>query len=445
MKALLILITLITATTQCWGEENHEVPVLSEDEVIWETEQIGGLNEVEISPLGEVFYNTKDSIVQVRSVETGDLIDEILFPNTARLDAISISADGRYMAVSGQPEYIFIYDLVLQREVKKLTTTLLEREENGRIKKYNTEYWHNSSISPDGTKVAGVAEGDKPTSTSCWVVFDITTGEELIKNTKIGYDNLNPNKPGAGNWISSEFSPDGNFIITQSTWTKNGKSEFDSIYVHNARTFDIYDIILNKYRESRLEIKIDPHSKYLIYNDNNSINRYEFESKKITKQILNYDTWTLTFLRNSNLVIYGYDMKYQIYDIVNMITIYDYKTIIDGRFSTLDNKILIGFLFNNIYGINTNYLQTSVEDSNVSKTTISPNPTNGMVNFSLDCTEPKLVYSIYSSVGAELASDIKVKQGRDVSIDFSAYSTGVYFVSFLCSGELKTYKIIKEG
>ena len=100
MKKLIFLITIIAVTSLVRAEGNEEI--------IWETEQIGGLNEVEVSPLGEVFYNTKDSIVQVRSVETGELIEEILFPNTARLDAISISADGRLMAVSGQPKYIFI-------------------------------------------------------------------------------------------------------------------------------------------------------------------------------------------------------------------------------------------------------------------------------------------------------------------------------------------------
>ena len=118
----------------------------ADGEVLWESETIGGLNEVEVSPLGEVLYNTNDSIIQVRSIEDGKIVDEIVFPNTTRLDHISITADGRFMAVSGQTKYIIIYDLFEKRGVKRITTIAYEREEYGKNVVNDTDEWTSSSI-----------------------------------------------------------------------------------------------------------------------------------------------------------------------------------------------------------------------------------------------------------------------------------------------------------
>ncbi|MFN3194430.1 MAG: T9SS type A sorting domain-containing protein [Chlorobiota bacterium] len=438
MKVLLILITLITATIHCWAEENHEV--------IWETEQIGGLNEVEISPLGEVFYNTKDSIVQVRSVETGELIDEILFPNTTRLDAISISADGRYMAVSGEPKYIIIYDLVLEREVKRLTAIVWEEEEFGENVKYEAEKWVCSSISPDGTIVTGVAITDAGVKKSSLIVIDIQSELILYESRRILYDR-NIQKPDNYEWISSEFSPDGKYIVSQLDYDFYHGDESDSIYIYDANTLEVYDVVLNKYWDSRQAININPNSKNFIYHGNNNDNLYEiyqFNERK-SQEVLNLYLWTFTFLRNSDHIIYGHDNGLSTFDFKNKINIYDYKLVTNVFTTSLDDSKLFANYHGHIYCLKTFLYQTNIEDNQNIETTTSPNPTKGVVHFSLDCTEPELVYSIYSSVGALLANDIKVKQGRDVSIDFSTYPTGVYFVSFLCDGELKTYKTIKEG
>ena len=446
MKVLLILITLLTAKTHCWAEENHEVPALSEDEVIWETEQIGGLNEVEISPLGEVFYNTKDSIVQVRSVETGELIDEILFPNTTRLDAISISADGRYMAVSGEPKYIFIYDLVQEREVKRLTALVFEQEEFGENVKYEAEKWVCSSISPDGTKVTGVAINDRGRNKSNFIVFDIESENVIYESRRLSYDMSNPSSSNYW-WRSAEFTPDGKYIVSQLDYATENSHGPDSIYVHNANTLEVYHVVLNRYSKDLKYFNLHESNNIFTYKPkaNSSIYIYNILSKETIETNIDPRLWSFTFLRSSDFIIYAYDSESQLYDYINDKILHKYESIGKSWSTTIDDKILISSYNHKILGINTFISKTSIENDSNEEIVISPNPTNGVVNFTLDCTEPELVYSIYSSVGAVLASDIKIQQSRDVSIDFSTSPTGVYFVSFLCNGELKTYKIIKEG
>lgn len=448
MKALLILITLLTATTHCWAEENHEVPALSEDEVIWETEQIGGINDVLVSPLGEIFYNVTGSTIQIRSIEDGTLIDYFIpddMPN--HITHISITNDGRYMAMSGDNPHIVIYDLVLEREVKRLTTNVFEREEYGKLKTYKTKQWLSSSISPDGARVTGIAEGDQATSSQCWVVIDIETEEELKKETRLGYDVFNPEKLEISEWISSEFTPDGDYIVSQINWGGGGQKEPDSIYIHDANTLEVYDVVLNSYHASNEHFKIHPNKSFFTFfnKERTKINTYDILNKKESPTNIITDPFALVFLRFSDHVIYGFGFENHIYNLNSNKVVYEYLNPKVPKTITLNDKYLLSTLDNRIYCMNIFLNETSVEDNKNTETAISPNPTNGVVHFSLDCTEPELVYSIYSSVGAVLASDIKVKQSGDVSIDFSTYPNGVYFVSFLCNGELKTYKIVKEG
>lgn len=451
MKTLILLITIIAATSLVRAGENDEIPALSEAEVIWESEQIGGLNEVEISPLGEHFYNTKDSIVQVRSVETGELIEEILFPNTARLDAISISADGRLMAVSGEPKYIFIYDLVEKREVNRLTTTLLEREENGKIKKYLTEEWHNSSISPDGTKVAGIAEGNQPTGTTSWVVFDIVTGEEIVKETKIRYDNLNPDKSGAGRWISSEFTPDGNYIVSQSTWSQNGEFGPDSIYIHDANTFEVYDVVLNKYLESRLPITLNHYkSLFLFYgfNSDGGYYTYDLVTKLVDKIDLQLTAFALTFLRNSNKVIYGFGFDNHIYNLETKSILYKYQNPKVPKTTSLNDSRVLSTLNQRIYCLKTFLNETRIDNDYEEEIVISPNPTAGSIDIDLSNEHPaEFSYQLISLAGQIIKSNTLglISKNSQSSIDISDVPNGHYTLRIFSEREEFIFNIIKEG
>jgi len=442
MKTLIYLITIIAATSLVRAGEN--------DEVIWETEKIGGLNEVEVSPHGEVFYNTKDSIVQIRSVETGELIEEILFPNTARLDAISISADGRLMAVSGEPKYIFIYDLVEKQEVKKITTSVFEREENGELVKYNTKKWLSSSISPDGTKVTGIAEGDQATYSTCWIVIDIASGEELIKETRLGYDVSNPDKYGISEWISSEFTPDGNYIVSQLDWGAEGKREPDSIYIHNANTLEVNDVVLNRYSKDIQYYNLNETKNTFTFKPkaNSPIHIYNILTKETFETKIDLRLWTFTFLRNSSYALYAYDSEFQLYDYVNDKILHKYVTIGKGWATTLDDRILISSYYNKILGINTFIIKTSIDNDYEEEIVISPNPTSGYINIQLNNQlSSEFQYELINVSGQVIKSSILgfVSQNGQSSIDISDVPNGSYTIRVYSNREDFTFSIIKEG
>lgn len=90
------------------------------------------------------------------------------------------------------------------------------------------------------------------------------------------------------------------------------------------------------------------------------------------------------------------------------------------------------------------WLKTDVNESYYrNETTISPNPTSNFVNIELNCSEPKVDYQINDVNGALVAQSTKANQFGSLQIDFSAYPTGVYFLTINCK-EPMTYKIIKE-
>lgn len=87
---------------------------------------------------------------------------------------------------------------------------------------------------------------------------------------------------------------------------------------------------------------------------------------------------------------------------------------------------------------------TSVETDLINnQTTISPNPTSSIVNIDLNCSEPLVDYQITDISGARVSQSTIANQFGNLQIDFSAYTTGVYFLTINCK-EPVTYKIIKE-
>ncbi|PKL81076.1 MAG: hypothetical protein CVV25_01170 [Ignavibacteriae bacterium HGW-Ignavibacteriae-4] len=87
---------------------------------------------------------------------------------------------------------------------------------------------------------------------------------------------------------------------------------------------------------------------------------------------------------------------------------------------------------------------SSVETNTLkSQTTISPNPTSSIVNIDLNCSEPLVDYQITDINGASVSQTTIANQFGSLQIDFSAYPTGVYFLTINCK-EPVTYKIIKE-
>lgn len=436
MNQLIIYIMLIVVTLTQFG--------LAEEEVIWETETIGGLNKVEVSPLGEVLYNTNDSIIQVRSIEDGRIVDEIVFPNTTRLDHISITADGKYMAVSGQTKYVIIYDLQERREIKRITTIAYEREEYGKNVIYDTDQWTSSSISPDGTNITGIATATDGTMTN-FVVIDIASEEVLFEQRRITYDHFNQSDT-FYKWHTAEFSPDGNYIVSQMEYREGSNTNApDSVYIYDAYTFEVYDVVLNSYNENN--IFSFSHFKPLFTTGyGKSLILYNFE--KMETKIINLESnaRNIVFSRNND------KMALQIGTTAPVIMDYQLGNVLDTilyiglpQISTNTNNLIYFGINHNIALIKPDWNKITSSEDNENDIIISPNPTSGLVNITLDCLSPLINYQVSNTTGQLMEKRTIENSSNKLIIDFSIYSAGIYFLTINCESKPVTYKIVKEN
>jgi len=88
--------------------------------------------------------------------------------------------------------------------------------------------------------------------------------------------------------------------------------------------------------------------------------------------------------------------------------------------------------------------QTNTEEKLVNEVSISPNPTNGLVNIKLACESKIIDYSITNTESVDLFNNAKVVYENQLQLDLSEYTSGVYFVTLVCGNGKKTYKVVRE-
>ena len=182
----------------------------------------------------------------------------------------------------------------------------------------------------------------------------------------------------------------------------------------------------------------------LTYRDLGRIYIYDIQNKKIIENELAADPFSLLFSRNSNHIIYGFDFQNQIYDINTKETIYEYTFLTVPKEISLDNSKMFGFRDNKIYAMKTFFTKSTVV-SNPIEIIISPNPTNGLVNITLDCKSPGMSYQINNTSGQNLESKIINSNNNSLIINFSNYPAGIYYLTINCNNNSTTYKIVREG
>ena len=78
------------------------------------------------------------------------------------------------------------------------------------------------------------------------------------------------------------------------------------------------------------------------------------------------------------------------------------------------------------------------------KEVIYPNPTSGFVNIPMNCVNARK-YEIYNSSGKLIKSSILPGvSGNLLTIDFTQYTFGVYFVKVYCGREITGYKVFRK-
>ncbi|MEZ4724897.1 MAG: T9SS type A sorting domain-containing protein [Candidatus Kapaibacterium sp.] len=432
MKQLIIFIALLVVTLPQFG--------FAEEEVIWETEKIPYLHGVLVAPQGEIFYNLRGKDLQIRRVDDGVVIDSIIMENIPNyLYKMSITDDGRYMAFSGDNPYVIIYDLQERKEVKRITTIAYEREEYGNNVVYDATRWISSSISPDGTKFTGIATARNGEMTN-FVVIDISTEKVLYEQRRIIYDHFNPEKP-YQKWQSTEYSPDGKYIVNQLEF----KSGSDSVYIFDANTFEIYDVVLNSYNEN-INFSFSLLKSLFSTSNGYELILYNLETKERKVLILESSSRNIVFSRDDNKI------ALQIGTTAPVIMDYNLGNVLDTilyiglpQISTNVNNLIYFGVNRSIALIKPEWNKISSIEDNENEIIISPNPTNGLVNIALDCKSPQINYQINNSSGQSLENKIIDNSSNNLIIDFSIYPVGVYYITINCISNSTTYKIVKEG
>ena len=439
MKKLILLIVLTVVT----------LPQMSfaDGEVLWESEMIPYLHGVLVAPQGDILYNLRGKDLQIRRVDDGVVIDSIIMENIPNyLYQMSITDDGRYMAFSGDNPYVIIYDLQERREVKRITTIAYEREEYGKEVVYNAENWTSSSISPDGTKITGIATASEGEMTN-FVVIDIATEIVLFEQRRITYDHFNPSNK-AFEWMSAEFSPDGNYIVSQLDYGHDGNSGPDSVYIYNTKNFEIDNVLLNAIT-SNSHFSFDATRNLLSTSKGKTLMIYNFESKNLIEKYLTGGLpYFVVVSKYHNKISLGVGAsKPFIYNYVDDKFDYEYPYFAGPRYVTNDNKYLVcsSRSSNKISLIVAEWDKTTSIGNENNRVIISPNPTNGLVNISLDCQAPQITYQINNNTGQFVENRTIDNSSNNLVFDFSGYSTGVYYLTINCDGKPTTYKIVKEG
>lgn len=88
--------------------------------------------------------------------------------------------------------------------------------------------------------------------------------------------------------------------------------------------------------------------------------------------------------------------------------------------------------------------QTNIKQNKTDEPTVSPNPTNGLVNLKLVCGSKLINYSITNTEGENLFKSKKIVYENRLQLDLSEYPSGVYFVTVVCGSDKWTYKVVRE-
>ena len=72
------------------------------------------------------------------------------------------------------------------------------------------------------------------------------------------------------------------------------------------------------------------------------------------------------------------------------------------------------------------------------------NPISQTFDAKFTAIEPQLIYNLYSSFGTNLISDELLREAQSLSIDFSGYPNGVYFLHVTDEqNNTQVFKILK--
>ena len=172
---------------------------------------------------------------------------------------------------------------------------------------------------------------------------------------------------------------------------------------------------------------------------------YNLETKERKVLILESSSRNIVFSRDDNKI------ALQIGTTAPVIMDYNLGNVLDTilyiglpQISTNVNNLIYFGVNRSIALIKPEWNKISSIEDNENEIIISPNPTNGLVNITLDCQSPQIKYRINNTSGQNLESKI-ISNNSSLVIDFNHYPVGIYYLTVVCNRFPKTYKVVKEG
>ncbi len=416
---------------------------------IWKNFVPATVQDMELMPGGEEFIlTTHEATIEIRSTLDGSLIREYVDPNNLFVAGdIEFTPDSNriILGISGLLQILDLetferlgffafgpdtiargFSNLVVDPVRPIVYTTINGKEKtsgnnnpiGKIQAYNyetmkpiknlTEYGNNRyevlAISGDGKNLATINNGVK----SYLKVWDLET-DELIINEPL----------------------------------------FDEISQDENEAFDIYFSKKDRnviYLSGLFSEKVHSNDK------GGGLYKFEMDIKNRTLQSPNdiYGAWDLHFIDNEERVITTAPPG--AIGVLNLISndLEWYNRPPDDVFTTnvVYNKSGDFFIGSNS-GVSISKFkydrQTNVNYTYENEIIISPNPTNSSITIVKVCYEPIIDYSIYNVEGSLVSNSSTENNLNEFSIDFSEFSAGIYFLSFECDNQIKTYKIVKEG
>ncbi|MCB0703626.1 MAG: T9SS type A sorting domain-containing protein, partial [Ignavibacteriae bacterium] len=294
---------------------------------------------------------------------------------------------------------------------------------------------------PDGTKFTGIATARNGEMTN-FVVIDIATEKVLYEQRRIIYDHFNPDEP-YYKWHSAEYSPDGNYIVSQLEF----RTGSDSVYIYDANTFEVYDVVLNSFGE----IVLNKYENLLATSRGKELILYNLDSKESKNIYFESQLRNIIFPMNENkivlrigtstAVIYDYNLE----KIANTIS---YRGL--PKSSAKDNNLIYFGMDYNLALIKPDWdTINAINNLEKSNKSISPNPTTGLLNITLTNEVASFFrYEIISDSGQIIKTeDIGFLDNRNsqITINISTVVVGHYILKVFSNQEEFIFNVIKEG
>ena len=408
----------------------------AEDEIVWELEGVGvGIGDIIVTNTQNTFLNTYNSSIQIRNIEDGLVIDSInLKSYFSSIDKISITNDDRYLAVSGDGPNLLIWDLENKREYKKISKIVYDGD--------SAHTWKSVSISPDGTKVSAIGIIE-PAGATELVVFDLETEEVILSEFRQWTDQIDL-EDYTPIWVSSEFSPSGDYLVTELSTIQT--NSFDSVYIYNSNNFVIEGKLLNNHREK--DISFSKLENIMSSNFGQSTKIYNLKTKELLNVPFERQPQTVLFSKlNPSKILISLGTRAYIYDYSNNNEIYEYLNNISAKVIAKDDSKVIGFSENGLFCIKTFWTKTSVEN-NTQQSTYFPNPVTNLLNIKFNVSfAGQYKYDLFDINSIKIATNnLNFLQSgiNEISINFSPFPSQTYYLKIYSPNESYNFKIVKE-